>query len=1465
MPAAIHLEEESIENLARSQQEQLAIYQKMLAQADNHVKRLKDAVSDAESPKEINHPTDLTTIEHERLRIAHEQIQQLERSHNHTVRTLAEARGNLFVEAKDIAAQEIVRAYELLARAATEFTAEANTQKRHRLLTRFKELDSNLKQSQPHIVDYHASYLALKQFSSSEDYLNLCSELEAIQGLQNDYMYTMMNGVKLHNNNYKKAYESAYERVVGAKPSAFSQITAAKRKSIEASFTKDEQFKLEKLQKKVSDYKQQFIQAILSLPAPFNLKDEKSFGHLNDEISSCLVDRGPSCLSSGKANDRRKYSFTALQQLLEAKGFLTDVDKTFKAASTNIEQTLISPKQYLQKQAKELDQVHLKAFYHQQIEVIKIRTKAYQTFILAEEKAQYQQLEHSFHELSCVEPDLSLAKVTDKLQLLQALQQQVEFSIKHNEQQAKQQQEKIVEHCDAIQHNAFAKLAKNLDNGLVPVRDVLDSVHAVDEEHQSFIDKHKKLIEAIDQSKKQLFERISGPDYELARRQEQEASINQAKDYQHILDELLAKLNSGLKQQYDLPIDQYPVFSKHHQTLEHWLPHLKAFSQQLLKQVAQVDQHLAVVQQHAGDHHELLAKLKAQAKALKALQANFTLIEDKAISCHFKVKKRVGDLVHFYLNDMQLMLYDNRPQAFLKSVHLALSWQYLKIRDAANSDPRIDIHDKNHYRDIFNACQQEATEKWAQVNDMLARLKPLEDLTTLSVSPPQKLALQQQHSTLYQALISYQQQLAWLLTPERQTIDAIHSSLDTYFNHLTVPTFTDPVQRDQAWLDYKAMLLKRPVGVDLLAVSKVLKQEDERFLVKQLAALNSLSVKTSFAEGLKDRIYQEFYSASSVDMALVGFNRWLSVARMAEHHNNPPIVEAIYQALKPMAQQISHLLPKESRVFLHALREQTRLSPNEDAPLTDALAVDHPTGEPAFSPDIQVELKDYPRLLAVQNALRQTDGVEQVVEAIDQWFSQHIALSPVLPEEASVLTSAAIEATFQPLIKMSTQLSLMVSASLLHVYPSKPRDLLLEQWLKVIEALQHQNNYHAIDAIIHAFKEPGLSDLLKNHVISEEHQQRLAHYERQLHLHQSVLSRQAFSGEKSSFYPAFRHLQLNLVNGKEYDVASWQPMLHTMQMVQALHRDKPPVRLSALSQAFAHLSTNFTGQTAHAFIQQANKISRIQLHEQAFNGAQSSFYQDKLIVSYQAAATEHLENYAAQRDLIKNPVLYTLIAENNWLLNAEASVSDYQKLNDCLFRPVPIAEVKRLLKQVICSSDSNSQAFPVSTKQLQAIQDYHKQAYYHQLLENPVLKELVKNQSLKSTSFWRHFSDDYRTKAKLILLNQAIDQPISDAQYQQRLADVGIHLSLGHITKIQEKNAEMRQERLALQSQIDQVQQQSTDGSRLQRWSTYAKENPVKSALMVGGACLLFKPVLAATCVVAGVEAVMAQRSTPAP
>lgn len=148
--------------------------------------------------------------------------------------------------------------------------------------------------------------------------------------------------------------------------------------------------------------------------------------------------------------------------------------------------------------------------------------------------------------------------------------------------------------------------------------------------------------------------------------------------------------------------------------------------------------------------------------------------------------------------------------------------------------------------------------------------------------------------------------------------------------------------------------------------------------------------------------------------------------------------------------------------------------------------------------------------------------------------------------------------------------------------------------------------------------------------------------------------------------------------------------------------------------------------------------------------------------------------YQSQKTLIHNKDLnHWIVSQKKWV-DIQATVEDYQRLNQSLLVPTGKHYFKRMLSKVICSTVSSDQS-------LDQIYYLSKQNYYRGLLDNSVLRGFIQNTTLKSNHnvvlrfFFRRV---YGTESKIHQINQALYQvSTSKDSYRALLQRVGIGLS----------------------------------------------------------------------------------------
>lgn len=148
--------------------------------------------------------------------------------------------------------------------------------------------------------------------------------------------------------------------------------------------------------------------------------------------------------------------------------------------------------------------------------------------------------------------------------------------------------------------------------------------------------------------------------------------------------------------------------------------------------------------------------------------------------------------------------------------------------------------------------------------------------------------------------------------------------------------------------------------------------------------------------------------------------------------------------------------------------------------------------------------------------------------------------------------------------------------------------------------------------------------------------------------------------------------------------------------------------------------------------------------------------------------------FQAQQTLIKNKDLYRWLITEKKGIHLEASVEDYQRLNQSLVMPSSKKYFKSMLSKVIVVKVSSDTA-------LGSIYYRCKQSYYRDLLDNSVLRSFVQHTIIKSNSYlWMRFlfRGSYGTQSKIQRINQAVHKASTNPDsYNVLLKDVGIHLS----------------------------------------------------------------------------------------
>lgn len=192
---------------------------------------------------------------------------------------------------------------------------------------------------------------------------------------------------------------------------------------------------------------------------------------------------------------------------------------------------------------------------------------------------------------------------------------------------------------------------------------------------------------------------------------------------------------------------------------------------------------------------------------------------------------------------------------------------------------------------------------------------------------------------------------------------------------------------------------------------------------------------------------------------------------------------------------------------------------------------------------------------------------------------------------------------------------------------------------------------------------------------------------------------------------------------------------------------------------------------------------------------------------------------------LKNPALSEWLIDHPEALKIKIRKKHFKAYQACATHKVDPETYRTTLAEFMDTT-------ALSKTEFDEIYRYSKQAYYHQLFENPMLREVLKSfhlskQGLK-TDFFQHGTEQH-----IQLINQAIHQPQSDELFRHHLASLGIVLAENLLVLIQHENHRLQRisQNLAREANPIQANPYRTKPYDATQAPTLANHSPLSSTV----------------------------------
>lgn len=417
-------------------------------------------------------------------------------------------------------------------------------------------------------------------------------------------------------------------------------------------------------------------------------------------------------------------------------------------------------------------------------------------------------------------------------------------------------------------------------------------------------------------------------------------------------------------------------------------------------------------------------------------------------------------------------------------------------------------------------------------------------------------------------------------------------------------------------------------------------------------------------------------------------------------------------------------------------------------------------------------LKYNTQFISIITTLFEPNGADNLSHAIDYLVKKTFKtegknLLENYANEATRYKSKVYESCSNELSRLASKIGKILQASVLAYDNPEDINVVITQWLNVLESLINRGNFHAATIIYIELNDKSdlgyyLFHVTQKTFFSEENEKRLERYAEQLEqanvvsfLAMDVAVTETALREKI-FVPNFL--------GK---TSVFNKMIKLCTVTK--DSDNPAVKKN--KEQFEHYIKQF--RVYHDAVPEENLDKFVIIHViKAITFPEYLSQQDSEEDNFKSSRIKTIKLG------VSNPVLVELAVQKR--LEPNLVRQHAKELNECMNEKGSERKLKNLLDEKFGSDQ-------FSKEEVLNIHHYNKQNYYHSLIKNKVLRALVKDQDLKSTHV--HIMS---TEKRLQLINEASSQPnMTQEKYKTLLANVGIQLEPDKLKKVLAEEQEL--------------------------------------------------------------------------
>lgn len=590
---------------------------------------------------------------------------------------------------------------------------------------------------------------------------------------------------------------------------------------------------------------------------------------------------------------------------------------------------------------------------------------------------------------------------------------------------------------------------------------------------------------------------------------------------------------------------------------------------------------------------------------------------------------------------------------------------------------------------------------------------------------------------------------------------AIDEVLDGYCSSKDIKQpFNTLAERDKAFII--AHYLQKERGARFDKHFKTFAVHDRRFLQSLLDMLEQHRQHHLSSQELACHIAQEILTPNSKTLQAVRMHRWIETLRLAwpaHRHTAEMIHQGLQQAIH-MSTALQYVAEPQQSFFKHFAGELLQHPPHS--------GFIHPHPPASSHPQLLAELlpgrhlgnaTDNALIQHIHTLLNHEDGLATVAEAIDAFFKCQTSIPH------------AVATLYNPTIVLSEEAIVVVG-------PNASKETLLTA--SRVETSTSPHNRDRLP-ILHA--PTATSSRCQSYDALTSHLQHI--------IIASVLQDSLL---KTHFVRVDQWLQVADILKSQQKYYEAEAIVASLRIGLTDYRQEPflPSDLKDDLKAHRNKAAAFAADTpgnphlADEAIALAQQM--MATDEQALRRSTTD-YRQQLI---------RIDRHLYWREQLKNPALSEWLIDHPEALKAKIRNKHLKAYHACATRKVDSEAYRAALAEFMDTT-------ALSKSEFDEIYRYSKQAYYHQLFENSMLREVLKSfhlskQGLK-TDFFQHGTEQHIQQ-----INQAAHQPQSDELFRQHLANLGIVLAEKLLALIQHENHRLQRISLNLAREANPIQ-----------------------------------------------------------